>query len=70
MRWGFSADMAFLAINDIPRTAQLGSLISTALALGSIMTGVLQIRDTRGRVKATAMDVVRLIDYSRNIRIP
>lgn len=55
---GNSADMAFLAINDINIEAQLGSLISTALALSSIICALLQIRQHRGRTGAQSHEVV------------
>ncbi|KDQ18321.1 hypothetical protein BOTBODRAFT_28736 [Botryobasidium botryosum FD-172 SS1] len=60
----WTADMAFLAIEDINVPAQLGSLISTALALGSIITALLQIRQHRGRTDAASEDVA---DYLQRI---
>jgi len=57
----WTADMAFLAINDINTPAQLGSLISTALALGSIITALLQIRQHRGRTGATSDEVANYL---------
>jgi len=53
----WTADMAFLAVNNINTSAQLGSLISTALALASIITAILQIRRHRGRTNAESLDV-------------
>lgn len=50
--------MAFLAINNIKVEAQLGSLISTALALSSIITAQLQIRQHRGTTGAQSHEVV------------
>lgn len=50
--------MAFLAINNINTEAQLGSLISTALALSSIICALLQIRQHRGRTGAQSHEVV------------
>jgi len=58
----WTADMAFLAINDINIEAQLGSLISTALALSSIICALLQIRQHRGRTGAQSHEVAYYLD--------
>lgn len=54
------ADMAFLAINELNRSAQLLSLMSTALSLGSIIIALFQTRQHRGRVKAQPIEVVSI----------
>jgi len=53
--------MAFLAINDINVSAQLGSLISTALALGSFITGLLQVIRYRTRTGASSDEVANYL---------
>jgi len=53
----WTADMAFLAINDISIPAQLGSLVSTAFALSSVITALLQTRRYRGIVGASSEEV-------------